>query len=573
MEFPSSIEVVAWSSCSRFIAVAWGKSKATIEVLDAVTLGRFAILHFPLGELGGTRWLIFSPGARLLTWFGENPVKFISWDVQTGVLVSVISPEQYGYTLVHPSVTYSACGTMFGVSFRKGSTFTISIYNVRPGEHMVSHSVDGPTLYKIWTHGECLRYATTGPGSIKTWEVGFTQTRPPTEVGSLRPPPNIGHFSFHPTSSRCAFTSGKDVKVWDAQRSNFLLESVQEGWPRRTSFSLDGHFFACGTNGPEVYLWKESPTGYTLHRKFTSNTKVSEPLISPCGQSIIAFGGSTIQLWHTTDSTTSLSAIPSQVSQRTMKNFTAGFSPDKALVVVARMEDKTATVLELGSSATRLIIDTGMKVRGVGVNGSTIVVVGDEYIATWNLPAGDHDHTPRADTNDRVRTTPFNHPPFPTSASRPTTSVSPDLRHAAVVEHRQSGSHLHLYDVRTGDCLASVSMGLETSPWFSPDGREIWCVTDDGEVDLWEIIENGESVVTNLEHRGSPIHLPDGLPWQPPHGYGVTESRWVHNFSGKRLLWLPPNWRSDGWNRMWGGRLLALLDHKLPDAVILELEE
>ena len=575
MKSLSEIRAAVWSPCSGRIAVVCGKPKATIEILDAATLGRLTILHYPQGELGGTPCLVFSPAARFLTWSGDNPGDFISWDVQTGVVVSTIPSGKRGYTLDRSSVTYSECGTMFGASFRNGNTFSISIYSVHSHTCIVSHLVDGTALHKIWTRGEYLRFAATTSDSIKTWEVGFTPAHSPTEVGSLCPPDNVRHFSFHPTPSLLAFTNGQEVKVWDALGSKFLLESVRDEWPRRMSFSHDGSLFACGTRGPEFYLWKESPTGYTLHRKLVSSAKVSDPLISPCGQSIIAFGGSTIQLWRTTDSTTPPSAIPSQALQRGEKDLIVGFSPDKALVAVARMEDETITVLEPGlrSGVSRLIIDTGMKVHGVGVTGSTVVVVGDGHIVTWNLPVGGHDSTPRANINDSVRTTPFSHPPFSTLAPRPTTSVSPDLRHAAVVEHRQSGSHLHLYDVRTGGCLASVPMGLETSPWFSPDGREIWCVTDSGEVDLWEIIENGESVVTNLEHRGSPIHLPDGFPWQPPHGYSVTESRWVLNSSGKRLLWLPPNWRSDGWNRMWGGRLLALLDRKLPDAVILELEE
>ena len=575
MKFLSEIRAAVWSPCSGRIAVVYGKSKATIEILDAGTLGHVTHLHYPRGELGGTPFLVFSPAARFLTWSGVSPGDFISWDVQTGVVISTIPSGKCGYTLDRSSVTYSKCGTMFGASFRDGNTLSISIYSVLSHMCMVSYPVDGTTLHKIWTHGECLRFAATTSDSIKTWQVGLTPAHSPIEVGSLRPPDNVRHFSFHPTPTLLAFMDGEGVKVWDAQESKFLLESVRDERPRWMSFSRDGSLFACGTDGPGFYLWKVSPTGYTLHRKLTSNTGRCKPLISPCGQSIIAFGDSTIQLWRTTDSTATLSEIPSQTPQTSEKALIVGFSPDKELVAVARMEDETVTVLESRSRvlSARLIIDTGMKVHGVGVTGSTIVVVGDGHISTWNLPAGDHDSTPRMNVNGRVRTTPFNHPPFPTSAPRPTTSVSSNLRHAAIVEHGFTGSHLHLYDVRTGDCLASVPMGRETSPWFSLDGREIWCVTDGGEAELWEIIENGEPAATNLEYRGSPIHLPDGFPWQPSHGYSVAESRWVLGSSEKRLLWLPPNLRLDGCHRMWGGRFLVLLDRKLPDPVILELEE
>ena len=574
MKFPSAIDTVVWSPCSRFIAIVWGRSRATIEILDAATLGRITTLDF---TLGGTRWLVFSQDSRLLTWFGNDPWKFISWDLQTGVLVSTISPEQQGRTLDGFSATYSSCGTMFGVSFRNDHTFTISTYSVRSGTHIYSHSMEGPVLDEIWTHGEYLRFATTKPGSITTWKIGFTPTNAPTEVQSLATPSNshrMSHLLLHPGLSRLAFTAGGRVKVWSAQDSKFLLDSVDVMWPRRMSFSLDGHFFACGTSGPKFYLWEESPTGYTLHRRFASSIGMSKPLVSPNGELIVAFGDSAIQLWRTTDSTTSPSTPLTPGSYRSGESFILGFSPDGALAAVTRMGDETVTVLDLEAGAPRLIIDTGMEVYGLGLDGSVIVVVGEGKIISWSLPAVDRVLQPRVNVNDDIRATAFNHPSFPTFAPRPTASVSPDLGHIAIVEGRgHMGSYLHLYDVHTGQCLVSVPIRFEASPWFTLDGREIWCVTDRGEAELWGITEDSDSNAAELEHLESTTHPPDGFPRQPPRGYAATGGRWVLGSSGKRLLWLPPHWRSDGRNWMWGGRFLALIDRELPEPVILELEE
>ena len=572
VEFPSEIRTAVWSPCSSLIAVVCGRPKATIEILDAVTLERLTGLQCPEGDLGGTTpRLVFSPGAHLLTWFGDSPGDIISWDPRTGVVTSTIPPEKHEHVLDLTSVAYSPCGTMFGGLFRNDNTFIISIYNARSGKRIASHSFDGTSLHEIWVEDRCLRFAATTSNSITTWEVGFAQTPPPAEVGSLYPLDNVRHFSFHPIPSLFAFISGRDVKVRDAQTSKFLLESSHDGWPRRVSISLDGSLLSYGTSGQEFYIWKKSPTGYTLHRKLASNTVNCGPLISPCGQSIIAYGGSTVQLWRTTDPTAPPSAIPSQTPQKIEEDLMVGFSPDEPLVAVARAGSRTITILELksdGPEISRLTIDTGVKVHGVGVTGSAVVVIGDEHIITWKL-SDRNDPIPRA---DRVRAVSFDHPPFPILAPRPTTSVSPDLRRAAIVEYGQAGSRLHLYDVNTGDCLASVPMVLKASPWFVPDKPDIWCVTDGGESDVWEIVKN-EPAATNLEHRGSPARLPSGFPWRPSHGYSVTESRWVLNSSGKRLLWLPPNWRSGGWNRMWNKQHLVLLDRKLPDVVILELDE
>ena len=238
------------------------------------------------------------------------------------------------------------------------------------------------------------------------------------------------------------------------------------------------------------------------------------------------------------------------------------------------MGDETITVLDLKSDIPRLIIDTSMKVHGLGVSGNSVIVVGEGKIVTWSLPEGNDVQDPRATVNDSVRTTAFDHPPFPTFALRPTISVSPDFRHIAIVEGRgRMDSYLHLYGVSTGQCLATVPMGPELSPWFAADGNQVWCVTDSGEAESWVIVEDGESNVAELEHLESTLHPPDGFPWRPSHNYNVTDGRWVRGSSEKRLLWLPPHWRSEGWNRMWGGRFLALLDHELPEPVIVELEE
>ena len=567
-KFSSPIDTVVWSPCNKLVAIARGKSKAPIEILDAVTLWRFTILNFPSGEMGRTRWLVFSPNARLLTWFGEKPRQFISWDLQTGTLVSAISADRPENPL---SVTYSVCGKMFGVLFRNDSTFTISTYDVYSGMHIYSHSVQGRALDKIWTHGECLRFVTMESESTATWEIGFTETNAPTEVEFLPVPDDLnhpGHFLFLPTLSRLALLAGGRVKVWGARDSKFLLDSADVEWSEQMTFSEDGRFFACGTSGPEFHLWKDSSFGYTLHRKLVSNAGTSKPLLSPNGESIIAFGDSILQLWRTTGPTASTLA-----PQRSEKYFTLGFSPNESLAAVTRMGDKTVTVLDLKLDTPRLTIDMGTRIYGLRVGGDSIVVVGEGKIVTWKLPAGDAVPNPRANIDDSIRTATFGHPPFPPLPLRPTTSVSPDLHYVAIVEGRELDSCLHLYDVPTGQRLASVPMELYSSPWFTTDGRQVYCAADGGEVALWEIIRDNESNGIRLERRDSTPHPPDGFPWRPsPSGYSVEDGRWVLGPDGKRLLWLPPHWRSDGWNRMWGGRFLTLLDRELLEPVILELE-
>ncbi|KAF9643542.1 WD40 repeat-like protein [Thelephora ganbajun] len=585
MKFPSWINAAVWSPCRRFIAISRDTRSAVAEILDAVTLERITTLDYSLDELRGTRRLAFSQNARLLTWYGGDPRKFISWDLQTGGLVSAITIEQPAHTVDHLSVTHSACGTMVAVLFHGDPTFTISIYNVPFGTRIYSHSAEGRPLNEIWTHGESHRLTTMDSGFITTWEVGFASPHTPTRVESLPIPDNFNPsrvYQFHPTLSRLAYVAEGSIIVWDAQDSKFLLKStdVNCDMVTSTSFSSDGRFFAYGIRGLGIHLWKESPTGYTLRRELIFNTGVfNKVLVSPNGESIIAFCGSVIQLWRTTDSITSPSDIPTLTVQRNRRPFILGLSPVEALAAVAQTKDETVTVLDLNSGVPRLTIDTGMRVSAVGMAGSVVVVVGHGKIVTWNLPTGSEVLNPRANINDNVLTTTLNCLPSPADELRPT-SVSPDLRRIAMIEWYKDGddnddyhNSLHLYDVVTGQLLASDRVGVEVDVFFSPDGREVWSVSDRNDISGWKIIEDSGSGIIRLECLEPGIGLPGGFPWQSSHGYEVTNGEWVLSPNGKRLLWLPHSWRPYEWERVKIGRFLALLGWTLPEPVILELEE
>jgi len=220
-----------------------------------------------------------------------------------------------------------------------------------------------------------------------------------------------------------------------------------------------------------------------------------------------------------------------------------------------------------------------MEIHGLRVTGSTIVVVSDRKIVTWNLPAGDQVPNPRANINDSVQTITFPHPPFhyPTSRSIQTASVSHDLQHITITEVDDDEvitCYLNLYDVPTRQWVQSVGTDYEISPWFSLDGQEVWGVVEWDQVNRWKIIEDSKSSVIKLEYLGtfSITHPPDGFHWKPSHGYEVTDSGWILNSSGKQLLWLPPNWRSHWSHRMWSGQYVALLHSGPPEVVILELK-
>jgi WD40 repeat protein len=572
----SSLGAAVWSPCSKFIAVAWDSGvQTTIEVRDAVTLQQLSSLEPQPGE---ARWLIFSPDSHSLTWLGGRPEAFISWDLRTGVQLSTILPEPGRTPGKYFSPTYSECGTMLGVLCFRAEDSTICIYNVLSGTHIHAHRVGRVFGRKVWTHGECIRYATFASGSIIIWEFGFTSGHEPTQVESLFIPGDFDPpegLSLHPTLFRFAFVDRETVLVWDSRQSRFLLNSNDVENPMEMSFSLDGRFFTCGTRGREIYLWRESPAGYLLHRKLESNYGYPHSHISPDGELIIGRSVSGIQVWRTTDPATSLSSILTQTPPRT-GTCMVEFSPGEMFAAIARLQDNVVTIFDLESGDPRLVIDAGMEVHGLRVGRSTIVVVGAGKIITWDLPTVTSTLNTRADVNDGARTVTFAQPPLSQFQRAPPLSISPDLHRMAIMGEVNDYStgltehSLHLFDVSTGQRIARACTWMGRTPWFALGGREVWCDAGSGIAEGWSIVEDNESGATGLERIRITTDPPEGFPWTSSRGYEVTDDGWVLSSSGKRLLWLPPYPRSAK-RRAWSGRFLALLRPVLPEPVLVEL--
>jgi len=586
-KYSRGVRCPIWSPCSRFIAI---DCDTEIRILDGVTLKRVKSLAHPQRH---SRLLTFSADSRLFTQLSESPEVFTSWDLQTGVPASTITLEQgewmefhewgsfYATKLWGLSITYSGCGAMFGVLFgNRGNDSNhrdavIIIYSVLSSVSIGSYPVEGAVADIIWTHNECIRFAVFKPGSITIWEVGFVSEHPATEVESVPIPDNFdrsGEFLFLPALSRLAFILKSGIFVWDAQNSKFLLGCVDIEGSGKMAFSSDGSFFACATYGPEIYLWKDSPTGYTLHQQLMPSTiswhSLYAPRFSPDGRSILAFGDSTLQLWHTTDSTTSLSSAPTQAPRDT-KDFVLGFSPDESLAVAARFKHNTATILNLRTGVPQLTIDVGMGIYGLGVAGNTVAVVCDGKIVTWSLPQRDHVLNATANIDDNIRTTTF-HRSLAHSIRPPSASISPDFNHIMIMGPHWTG--LDIYDMTTGEYLAGAGL-IATVAWFAPNGHEVWCTPFSSKIEGWAIVKDGESDLVKMERLEPTQRPPEGCSWIPPHGYRITDDGWILDSNGKRPFWLPPHWWSSREHMMWSGRFLALLHYHLPEVVILEVLE
>jgi WD40 repeat protein len=578
-------ELAVWSPCNKFIAIS--RCNATkVHTLDSATLQQLQSLEFPPKTPASPQALIFSPDGRILTCSGGTArgAFVTSWDLQTGGVVSAITRRGPGGQK-KSRITYSTNGKTVGVLHHFDFASFISIYDVVSGVHTHDiyhgarkdrHSVADPPPYDIWTHRESLRFATAKQTTITVWEVEFIAGATSTKVETLSVPgrfvkdhsPRIGdvpnfmaNAHFLPALCRLAFVHfdrSRAILVWGVRGSKSLLQHTNIGPSPGMAFSSDGHFFACSSGGPEIYLWKESSTGYVLHEKLIfdndQGSSTARPLFSPNGESIIVFGRSTIQSWNITPSSTL-----TQAPQR-KEHFVLDFLPDSPLAVVARQRDKAMVVLDLDSGIPRLTIDASTEVHGLRVIGNTVTVIGDGKAITWDLAGGDD---ARMGVEDSVQTINFvvQEPGNVVAAS-----ISLDFRHIALL--RQQGTGLPDRDLCVYSAFKPHSAPFVEwdTLWFPPSGQSIWCAAGN-KSQLYRTISLKPTIsATGVED------LPPGCPWRPPRGYRVTNNGWILSGGGERLLMLPPSWQSETTQRVWNGKFLGLVHGVLPEPVILELE-
>ena len=466
------------------------------------------------------------------------------------------------------------------------STYTL-LSRTRRRHHRVS---EGRIIAPIWTHGEHFRFATVELQSITIWEALFGSTHTPTQVKTF-PSQNETldgeRFLFLPALSRLAFVQRGTVLIWDARAPKRLLKSGaipalhfarnpdMAHSSSRSSFSSDGGFFACMTAAGEVYVWKESPPGYILHQRlaFSIPDDSTGPRLSPNGESIIISLHSAIHLWSTRDQVLPYPNVPAGNSNR--HDFIMGFSPDEALAAFARRGGNMVTILDLQSGNSRFAAHAGMRVDCLGISGNSVVVVGEGKVITWSPPRENHTFTVRANMSDTCRTTVLDRTPPSRFLDEPTlTSISPDLIRVAISGYSTQpwGPGLEIYDVSTGRCLGGIRTPTGLMPKFTPDGGEVWGVSDYSTVEGWKATGDGKSGVIELKPLRQTTH-PPAPPWRSSHGYEVTDNGWVINSTKKRLLWLPHRWRSNWKYRAWCGRFLGLLHGELSEVVILEFFE
>ena len=134
--------------------------------------------------------------------------------------------------------------------------------------------------------------------------------------------------------------------------------------------------------------------------------------------------------------------------------------------------------------------------------------------------------------------------------------------------------------MHTGERLIAIEPGACSVVGFTPSGNGVWSsllIRSIGQpervrVTQWAIVRDNGTNTIKLEYLEETTKPLSDLQYYSSGGYQITNDGWILGSSGKLLLWLPHKWRSDEYNRKWGGECLALGNWGLAELVILELE-
>ena len=566
-----------WSPCGRFIIIL----NDNANIFDAVTLKQLSTL-----KIADPSSCCFTPDSHFVVQFYGN--KLISWDIQTGCPIGTAVLGSNLALHVLTSFTYSIDGKFLAVKCYSHAPCIITC-NLLSMTHAGPYYPPGEIMDPIWTHGECLQFATRKLGYITIWEMEFTLMHPPVEAGSLQVPEinDKIHFLFLPTHSRIAFSLGDAVFIWDAQAAKFLLKSgpmftpdftydYDKSYIQAKSFSPTGHFFAYIAIDNCVRVYKEFPTGYMLHQQFTVDHIPARYKLcfSPNGESIIVHHRTKVDLWHTRDHITSISNASTQGNSRDF--CLLEFSPNGVLAAIAKYLGNTVSVLNLQSSDPPLTINVDMEVKRLVVMDSIILIASSREVATWNIIEGNCNLSTGGNITNGIcisfsQDLSTNVPPL----------ISHDLSHIFIQIDSGMNSCLWILDGSTGKHIGGISATNKLEyVQFTPDGCEI-----QGEELFprhkmvgWKIIKDGKSGSVKLESLGEIKFTPKLPSWQSSLGYEVMNDGWVLSPNKERLLWLPHQWRStDRYggekDRRWNGQILGLKHPGLSEVVILEFSK
>ena len=377
-------------------------------------------------------------------------------------------------------------------------------------------------------------------------------------VESFPMPPYDGKFSFSPVSFHASFVTKTQVTILDVRNSKILLQvkAAQSLYTPPGHFSPDGCFFACGTQEQWICVWKNTSTNYMPWSNLRSRLPFKGFSFSPTMPSILTWDQEGIQLLHINNH---LDGLPNRSKPNHHQgDHLVAYSSDQVYIATARQEDSTVMVLNSLLGTLQQSINTGMEILDIKIVEDAVFVVDRQKVVSWHLNT--RASNIRAIFGEALVTSGMEHIVLSNDCSQIAFSLGEMVSLYDVEAQAIIGTHMvcgDIFDVR-------FLPGKHRLHLFRCVSSPTSTVYNEGEVAMM----GGQG----FSYRST---LKDGWSWANlfSHGYhiGGSSGQWIVDPRGRKLLWLPPNWRAKCWEDVrWNGNFLALVDGYRPEPIIIE---
>ena len=378
------------------------------------------------------------------------------------------------------------------------------------------------------------------------------------------------HFLCHlrkdsclsPVSFHASFVTQKKTIILDIQDSKLLLQTdvAQHDAVLQGQFSPDGYFFACKKSVHESGVWKNIPTGYMPWSSLRSRLDIWGISWSPASASILCKSNYGIQLLCLSSC---LSPPPPSMIEPIYgpQNHLVAYSVDQVHIVMAQQSDNVVTVLNYHLGTSQKFIDTDMQILDVKIVDNTIFAIDNHILVSWDFKAGGIAHNTHG-TRRMI--------PDWTQGHWGNMSLSHDCSWIAAYTHYSAlvfyVKTLRGYNIKIDGKISGIQ--------FSPDGHKLW-ISGGGlyyfvKLEVpgnWNSLDGEDQTILEATEGDGELlfsHSSCG------HSCGI-DFKWVMDPQGRKILWLPPNWRFNDWREArWDGNFLALLHKHHPEPIIIE---
>ena len=458
----------------------------------------------------------------------------VVWDSQTGVVI-----REFDIEGSHKIMFHGDQRTITFIGFNN-----IYTYDVLDGAQLWKGRSNSSFQTKVaahWTHGDTIWFVTTfeSDGEFVVNVHKLQPVGPPLVVSSFPSPLQSECFAFSPVTFHASFRIGDWVTIFDIQDSKLLLQTrVALGYtPLPGKFSPDGCFFACEQSQGEILVWQNAPTGYVPWRSLRLRFSPNGYSWSPTSMSILCWTKRGIWLLdlgnHPSYSLPDEVQPPNQYGQHLV-----AYSADRAYVATVLRHCGVVTVINCHTGASWQFTDTGMEIQDIRIVDNTIFVVDKHKLLGWaiekNMEIGGAPSARRVTVDETLTI----------NGGEKVSILSHDCLQIAFIKLDE----ISVYNVKTQQTIHRYMDYSIADIRFSPDGLHLWFYHSDygytvvgleGAERSWgykRVIQGGKKDGQILFNHTSPCGYHVGL-----------HAKWVTDSSSRKLLWLPPSWRTGHW--------------------------